>query len=105
MDQAFRGSGMNRSIPSDLPGADLILRGLDDLACGRQTVTCLLVLVGRPRLLRLGFSVPGLPLCESPQIELFRALEREHGLRAYSQYNALLRRLIRFERAFAALRD
>ena len=40
------------------PGGSLVRQGLEDLAAGRETDAALLVLVGAPRLMRLGISVP-----------------------------------------------
>jgi len=41
-----------------LPGAELVHEGLMDLADGRETVASLLVLIGAPRLRRLGLPIP-----------------------------------------------
>jgi hypothetical protein len=40
------------------PGGELIRRGLDDLAKARESAEALLVLIGAPRLRRLGFDIP-----------------------------------------------
>ncbi len=84
-----------------LPGSDLIAQGLDDLAAGRKTCHGLLVLIGRPRLERLGlpeFTHNGTP-SETPHLQLYELLALAHGDEAHSQYNALIRRLVSFERA------
>ncbi len=80
-----------------LPGADLIREGLRDLENGVESVPALLVLVGAPRLRRLGFEVPDTPYF--PEDRLYEHLARLHGDAAHSQYNALIRRLVSFERA------
>lgn len=83
-----------------LPGADLIEKGIADLADGNETVEALLVRVGGPRLSGLGIDVPADPVtAEYPEHRLYRLLAWEHGDGAHSQYNALIRRLVSFERA------
>ena len=80
-----------------LPGGSLIRQGLEDLAAGRETDASLLVLVGSPRLRRLGIPVPR----PAAQVEhrLYERLDRENSDSAHSRYNALIRLLVSFERA------
>ena len=80
-----------------LPGEDLVARGTADLAHGVESIESLLVSIGAPRLRRLGIDVPD-PL-PSPEHRLYELLRSEHGDAAHSQYNALLRRLVSFERS------
>lgn len=80
-----------------LPGGDLVERGVADLAAGVESVEALLVSIGAPRLRALGLPVER-PLA-SPEHRLYRLLAEEHGDDAHSQYNALVRRLVSFERA------
>jgi hypothetical protein len=83
--------------PDQLPGGDLIAAGLDDLRRGLETVPSLLVSIGAPRLRRLGHPVSGeLP---EPEHRLYALLARDHPAAAHSRYNALIRRLVSFERA------
>jgi hypothetical protein len=84
-------------IDDALPGADLIREGLRDLAAGVESVPALLVLVGAPRLRRLGLDVPDTEYF--PEDRLYAQLATVHGDGAHSQYNALIRRLVSFERA------
>ncbi|HYK00928.1 MAG TPA: hypothetical protein VE974_04175 [Thermoanaerobaculia bacterium] len=84
-------------ISDALPGADLIRKGLADLEAGLESVEALLVLVGAPRLRRLGLDVVDTPYF--PEDRLYAELQRVHGDGAHSQYNALIRRLVSFERA------
>jgi|SRR6187397_1720308 len=84
---------------ASLPGADLIERGLADLRVGRRSAEALLVSVGAPRLRSLGIDVPS-PI-SSPEHGLYLLLAREKGDGAHSAYNALIRRLVSFERAAA----
>lgn len=86
-----------REINDALPGADLIREGLRDLENGVESVPALLVLVGAPRLRGLGFDVPDTP--DFPEDRLYAMLAEAHGNAAHSQYNALIRRLVSFERA------
>jgi len=80
-----------------LPGADLIARGLTDLNARRETAEALLVSIGAPRLRSLGFELTS-PF-DSPEHRLYRRLAQEKGNGAHSAYNALVRRLVSFERA------
>jgi hypothetical protein len=86
-----------REISDALPGADLIREGLRDLANGVESVPALLVLVGAPRLRRIGLDVPDTEYF--PEDRLYERLAAIHGDGAHSQYNALIRRLVSFERA------
>jgi hypothetical protein len=82
---------------SALPGAELIEKGIADLRVGAESAEALLVSIGAPRLGRLGFDPPRtLP---SPEHRLYALLAEEDSDSAHSRYNALLRRLVSFERA------
>jgi hypothetical protein len=80
-----------------LPGADLIARGLTDLDARRETAESLLVSIGAPRLRSLGYEVNS-PF-DSPEHRLYLHLSQEKGNAAHSAYNALIRRLVSFQRA------
>jgi hypothetical protein len=80
-----------------LPGQDLIEAGLQDLQRGGESVPALLVSVGGPRLRRLGIQIPRVIL--SPERRLYDLLARDDSDTAHSRYNALVRRLVSFERA------
>jgi hypothetical protein len=84
-------------ISDALPGADLIRQGFRDLERGDETIASLLVLIGAPRLRRIGFDVPDTPYF--PEDRLYARLAEEHGDAAHSRYNALIRTLVSFERA------
>jgi hypothetical protein len=86
---------MGRS--SGLPGADLIETGLADLARGVESIPALVVAVGAPRLRQLGIPVPSPPT--HPEHRLYQALAREDPDAAHGRYNALIRRLVSYERA------
>jgi len=80
-----------------LPGFDLVERGLADLKRGVESEASLLVSIGAPRLRRLGIAVDA--AVESPEHRLYELLRREDPDGAHSRYNALIRRLVSFERA------
>lgn len=79
------------------PGADVVERGLADLAAGIESVESLLVSVGAGRLRALGIAVAR-PF-PSPEHRLYARLAAEDGDAAHARYNALIRRLVSFERA------
>lgn len=81
-----------------LPGEDLIEAGLLDLREHRETIPALLVAIGAPRLRHLGIDVPDL-LPENPEHSLYNLLAKDEPDSAHSRYNALIRRLVSFERA------
>ena len=82
-----------------LPGGDLVEVGLRDLAARVVTDESLLVSIGRPRLVQLGLEVPsGL---DDPEHQLYERLSVRFGDAAHGRYNALVRRLVSFERALA----
>lgn len=85
-----------------LPGGDLVAKGIDDLRAGRESPEALLVAVGRPRLERIGIDLPPIAV-ERPEHRLYLLLaaddERAGTDTAHSRYNALIRRLVSFERA------
>jgi hypothetical protein len=80
-----------------LPGEDLITAGLEDLARGIESAPALLVSIGAPRLQRLGITVPA--TIASPELRLYELLQRDDPDAAHSRYNALIRRLVSYERA------
>jgi hypothetical protein len=82
-----------------LPGDDLIRAGLEDLRSGRRTLPAWLVSIGAPRLRLAGLDVPS-PLPD-PEHGLYDLLRREDADAAHGRYNALVRRLVSYERALA----
>ena len=80
-----------------LPGGDLISEGIEDLAHGRETVAALLVSIGAPRLRRGGLAIAA--TLADPEHQLYALLNRQAQDAAHSRYNALLGRLVSFERA------
>lgn len=86
----------------DLPGHELIEQGVVDLERGVESVPALLVSIGAPRLRSLGFDLPS-PLAD-PEHRLYERLRASAGDAAHARYNALIRRLVSFERAAACVR-
>lgn len=92
--------GMNNFVTLEaLPGADLVRRGTADLDAGHESAEALLVSIGAPRLRSLGIEL-STPIA-SPEHRLYALLVSQKGNAAHSAYNALIRRLVSFERAAA----
>ena len=85
-------------LSNALPGHDLIESGIEDLARGIESIPALLVSIGAPRLRRLGLPIPQETLA-SPEHRLYDRLRDIDPDAAHSRYNALIRRLVSFERA------
>ena len=81
----------------DLPGADLVLAGIRDVALGVPSVEALLIEIAAPRLRFVGLDVPPIaPAAEAAELRLYAFLGASGALDAYSTYNALLRELTSF---------
>lgn len=80
------------------PGEDIILQGIADLHQGLETIPAMLVSIGAPRLRRSGIAVPS-PTISSPEHRLYLTLNAKDSDAAHSRYNALIRRLVSYERA------
>ena len=85
-------------VSDALPGAELIRAGLRDIRDGVESIEALLVLVGAPRLRRIGFDVPD-DTPYFPEDRLYEKLAAEDSDSAHGRYNALIRQLVSFERA------
>ncbi|MBI5595950.1 MAG: hypothetical protein HY928_07665 [Elusimicrobia bacterium] len=85
-----------------LPGAELVAEGRADLSARKETVAALLVSIGAPRLRVLGLDIP--ETLADPEMRLYSLLSREGSDSAHSRYNALVRRLVSYERAAACAR-
>ena len=86
---------------SGLPGEDLVRKGIFDLERRIVSAQSLLVSIGAPRLQGLGIALSE-PFDE-PERRLYELLRVEFGDGAHSRYNALVRRLVSFERAAASV--
>ena len=90
---------------SDLPASDLIETGLRDLHEKRETIASLLVSIGAPKLRSLGLDIPDtLAFASTPEHRLYDLLATDNADSAHSKYNALIRKLVSFERAIACVR-
>ena len=88
---------------TSLPGNDLIATGIEDLRNQKQTIEALLVAIGAPKLRSLGLELPhNLPT--TPEHRLYDLLSETEPDSAHSRYNALIRRLVSFERAMACVK-
>jgi hypothetical protein len=83
----------------NLPGGNLVRDGLRDLADQRTTEAALLVSIAAPRLRMLGIDVP--PTMPNPEEGLWELLALTNADSAHSRYNALVQRVVSFERALA----
>ncbi len=91
-------------VLADLPGAELILKGLQDYQQGQVSAESLLVEILSPHLkdydlLRPFFRHAPPPCDVAPELQLYRWLCTHECADAYSRYNALRRRADRFRRA------
>jgi hypothetical protein len=85
-----------------LPGGDLVMAGLRDLQAGVESIEAALVRIGATNLRAHGFDVPTRDAQPSAEHSLYALLAGRYGNAAHSRYNALLRRLVSFERALRA---
>ena len=89
-----------KELFAGLPGAELVAEGLADVAAGRESVAGELVKLGSPRLRDCGVEID---VSRDDALEadrrLYRLLGAPYGHEAHSQYNALIRQLVSFERA------
>jgi hypothetical protein len=69
----------------------------------RETIPALLVAIGAPKLRRLGLNVP-LALPFNPEHRLYDLLSADNSDSAHSKYNALIRKLVSFQRAMECVR-
>lgn len=93
---------VERTGENALPGADLVAQGLTDLAAGNESVPALLVSIGASKLRTCGINVPA--TIDEPNQRLYRLLQHSYGDAAHSRYNALIRRLVSYERALQSVR-
>jgi len=88
----------------ELPGEDLIIKGLEDLNNNIESIESLLVLIGAPRLRALNLPIPKSLHREFPENRLYRLLERQDSNNTYSRFNAYIRLLVSFESSLENLR-
>lgn len=80
-----------------LPGGDFVSAGVEDLARGTPSAAALLVSIGAVRLRAAGLDVPA--AFDDPERRLYELLAHHDADAAHGRYNALVRRLVSFERA------
>jgi hypothetical protein len=84
---------MDEARLKQLPGAEIVLAGIADVAAGRETVNAPPFGPRGARLSRIGLG----PLPAAPAAhELFEQLSEELGDGAHSRYNAILARVASF---------
>ena len=86
----------------DLPGGELVDVGLADLATATESDEALLVSMAAPRRRALVVDVPA-PFADA-ELRLYHRLAVRYGAGAHARYNALVRRLVSFQRAAACAR-
>jgi len=77
----------------------MVEKGIQDLREGVVSREALLVSIGAPRLRSAGLPLPAATLPD-PEHALYALLADEDSDSAHSRYNALIRRLVSFERAY-----
>jgi hypothetical protein len=83
----------------DMPGADLVLQGIEDLHRGRDTVAAALTRMAAPRLRAVGLDVPRTVDGTPAGHRLYELLATGDAATAHSCYNALVSRVVSFARA------
>ena len=83
---------------SDLPGAAMVRRGIEERRQGGHSIEALLVSTMSARLAHYGFVVPVGDLPGDRDMALYTALEGRGG---YRRYNAIRRELASFMSALA----
>ena len=80
-----------------LPGSELVMKGLSDLARRDQTPEALLVSIAAQRLAASGHTVAA-PFPDA-ELRLYALLAEDDADSAHGRYNALLRKLSSYARA------
>jgi len=79
-----------------LPGAEIVLPGLEDLAAGRTSVNASAVQAAALRLRRAGLDAPAASGPTPATHLLYQQLNEQLGDAAHSRYNAILSRVASF---------
>jgi len=78
------------------PGGEIIVKGLNDIRHRHyRSIEALCVFIASPRLNNMGFSVNE-NFFRHPHLILYEKLKKIHFADAYSQYNALMKRVAKF---------
>ena len=86
-----------------MPANELINTGMLDLQNKRETIPALLVAIGAPKLRSLGLTLPT-TLPPDPEHRLYDLLSLSGSDTAHSRYNALIRKLVSFQRAMECVK-
>lgn len=86
-----------------LPASEFVTTGIADLQSKRETVAALLVAIGAPKLRKLGLNLP-VALPSNPEHRLYDLLSADNSDSAHSKYNALIRKLVSFQRAMECVK-
>lgn len=88
-----------------LPGDEIIVQGLRDLAAETESIQALLVAIVAPGLRRLGVAVPDMAdRITDAALRLYRLVGDQRPAGAHAAFNAWIRRVDRFVRAAVAVR-
>lgn len=82
-----------------LPGAEIVLAGVEDLRHGRQSIYASAVQAAAGRLRGIGLQAPGAQGDVPAAHRLYRQLSEELGDGAHARYNAILARVASFAEA------
>lgn len=95
---------MSEQWLENLPGAEIVLSGIEDLEAGQETINALAVSAAASR---LGVSkIAAATEAEEPAAHrLYMRLQDEVGDGAHSRYNAILARVASFARAAGNARE
>lgn len=89
---------MSKQKIAKLPGAEIVLPGIEDLKAGRETVNALAVRAAAAKL-GVGDLVGDVDTDVPAAHRLYLRLDSELGDAAHSRYNAILARVASFARA------
>ncbi len=82
-----------------LPGAEIVLGGIEDLKRGRESVNACAVQAAAGRLRSIGLEAPSAQGEVPAAHRLYRALSEDLGGGAHARYNAILARVASFAEA------
>jgi hypothetical protein len=82
-----------------LPGAEIVLAGVEDLRHGRQSINASAVQIAAGRLRGVGLQAPSAQADAPAAHRLYRQLSEELGDGAHARYNAILARVASFAEA------
>jgi hypothetical protein len=86
-------------VPNDLPGAEIVIEGLADLAAARESISALAVSMAATRLRAAGIDVPPTRSARPASHRLYEKLAGDDPRNAHSRFNAIVRRVASFARA------